>query len=138
MAQPNPKLDGDILVIDDEPILRELLADWLQEAGYQVRTAPHCQAGIKALAEAPAALIVTDMLMPGPCAELAVAELKRAAPSAPLIALSGSFGSDRLSIEAVLAAGAALALPKPLRRAQLLAAVRALIGAPAAAMSETG
>ena len=39
----------DILVIEDDPIMREALADWLQAAGYRVRTVPDGSAGLAAV-----------------------------------------------------------------------------------------
>jgi CheY-like chemotaxis protein len=129
MAQPNTSLDGDVLVVDDDELLRDLVADWLEGAGYEVRKAPHCRAALEALEQAPAALIVSDMFMPGACGSLAIAALKRAAPAAPVIALSGYFNSGSgMSAEQALTAGAARALAKPVRRAELLSAVRELIG----------
>jgi CheY-like chemotaxis protein len=133
MAQASAKFDADILVVDDDDLLRELVAEWLQGVGYGVRTAPHCRAALQALEEAPAALIVSDMYMPGACGVEAIAQLKRRAPSTPLIALSGYFNSGvNLSPRQALAAGAARALAKPVRRVDFLRAVRELIGPPAA------
>jgi CheY-like chemotaxis protein len=122
---------GDVLVVDDDAILRDLVCDWLQAAGYKVRKAADCRSALKALAEAPPALIITDMFMPGPCGAKAIAELKRGAPSVAVIAVSGYFKSgEKLTVDEVLAAGAARALAKPVRRAQLLVAVSELIGPP--------
>src|SRR5262245_15061836 len=133
MAQAVAKFDADILVVDDDELLRELFRDWLLAAGYRVRTAPHCRDAQLRLEQAPAALIVSDMYMPGACGVEAIAQLKRRAPSTPLIALSGNFNSGvSLSPTQALAAGAARALAKPLRRADFLRAVRELIGPPAA------
>jgi DNA-binding NtrC family response regulator len=75
MAHASSRADGDILVIDDDAILRDLVADWLEAKGYRVRKAANCQAALKALEEAPAALVVSDMFMPGPCGAAAIAEL---------------------------------------------------------------
>lgn len=128
MAQAPEKADGDILVVEDDAILRDLIGDWLAAAGYAVRKVPDSQAALKALEDAPAALIVSDMFMPGACGVAAIAALKRGAPCAPLIALSAYFNSGiRMSAGEALAAGAARALAKPVRRAQLLIAVDELI-----------
>src|SRR5262245_17379844 len=133
MEQASAKFDADILVVDEDDILRELVADWLQHAGYRVRTAPHCGAALQALEEAPARLIVSDLSMRGACGVEAIARLKRRAPSTPLIALSGYFNSGvNLSPRQALAAGAARALAKPVRRVDFLSAVHVLIGPPAA------
>ena len=118
-----------MLVVDDDAILRDLVSDWLTAAGYKVRKAADCQAALGALADASPALIVCDMFMPGACGAAAIGELKRRAPNAPVIAVSGHFKSGSgISPEDAVSAGAARALAKPVRRAQLLIAVSELIG----------
>jgi DNA-binding NtrC family response regulator len=129
-AAPAATVAGDVLVIDDDEILRDLVGDWLTAAGYKVRKAADCQAALGALAEASPALIVCDMFMPGACGAAAIGELKRRAPEALVIAVSGHFKSGSgISPEEAVSAGAARALAKPVRRAQLLTAVSELIGA---------
>ena len=131
MAAPSAKASGDVLVIDDDAILRDLVADWLLAAGYKVRKAADCKAALTAIQETAPALIVSDMFMPGACGATAIAELKRHAPAAALIAVSGYFKAGcGVSADEALGAGAARALAKPVRRAQLLIAVSELIGPP--------
>jgi len=128
--------DGDtppqILVVDDDAILRDLVADWLEGAGYRVRKAESCSRAVAAVArEAAPALIVTDMFMPGACGAEAIAQLKRAHPGTALIAVSGHFSSGQaLSAQAAVSAGADRALAKPVKRADLLRAVAELVGPP--------
>ena len=123
---------GEILVIDDDAIMRDLVTDWLEAAGYQVRKATSCRAWIGQLfGRAAPALIITDMFMPGPCGADAIAELKKRHPGTSLVALSGHFNSGQgLSAEAALAAGADRALAKPVKRGELIRAVAELLGAP--------
>jgi CheY-like chemotaxis protein len=122
---------AEILVIDDDAILRDLVTDWLEGAGYRVQKAENCSCAIGALARRAPALIVTDMFMPGPCGTEAIAELKRAHPGIALIALSAYFGSGQvLSAQAALSAGADRAFAKPVKRAELLQAVHELLGPP--------
>ena len=126
-ADPS-KRQGDILVIDDDAILRDLVTDWLEAAGYSVRRAANCCSAVNELEPA---LIVSDMFMPGPCGAEAIAQLKRQHPDVALIAVSGHFNSGQgISAEAALAAGADRALAKPMKRADLLRAVAELVGAP--------
>ena len=122
----------EVLVIDDDEIMRDLVADWLEAAGYAVRKATSCRAWIgQLLARQSPALIVTDMLMPGPCGSEAIAKLKKQHPNSALIAVSGQFNTGQgLSAEAALAAGADRALAKPVKRADLLRAAAELVGAP--------
>ncbi len=121
----------DVLVIDDDPIMRELMADWLEAAGYRVRQAGDCGAALAEFKRQAPALVITDMFMPGACGAEAIARLKAAQPGVALIAVSGYFNSgQRLSAEAALSAGADRALPKPVKRRDLIQAVAELLGAP--------
>ena len=122
---------GEILVIDDDAILRDLVADWLEGAGYQVQKAENCSCAIGAVTRQAPALIVTDMFMPGACGADAIAELKRKHPGIALIAVSGHFSSGQgLSAQAAISAGADRAFAKPVKRADLLRAVAELLGPP--------
>lgn len=110
--------------------MRELMVDWLEAAGYAVHKAADCRAAEAALAGAPA-LVVSDMWMPGPCGAEAIRWMRRSRPDMKLIAVSGHFGSGQgCSAEAALEAGAARALAKPVKRAELLSAIAQLIGPP--------
>ena len=121
----------EILVVDDDAILRDLVADCLEGAGYRVQKAENCRCAVGAMARHAPALIVTDMFMPGACGAEAIAELKRTHPGIALIALSGHFASGQgLSAQAAVSAGADRAFAKPVKRADLLRAVAELLGAP--------
>jgi len=118
-----------VLVIDDDAIMRDLMADWLEAAGYGVLKAVNCCGGIAELQRAAPAVIVSDMFMPGPCGVAAIAQIKEAVPGVQLIAVSGHFKSGQgLSAEGAIAAGAARAFAKPVKRAELVQAVAELLG----------
>jgi CheY-like chemotaxis protein len=120
----------EILVIDDDPIMRDLITDWLEAAGYKVHKATDCSSACTALDRAPA-LVVSDMWMPGPCGAEAIRWMRQKNPGLQLIAVSGHFGSGQgCTEEAAVQAGAARALAKPVKRAELLGAVAELIGPP--------
>src|SRR5262245_10660061 len=120
----------DVLVIDDDAIMRDLFVDWLEAAGYTVRKATDCRSAGEELERAPT-LVVSDMWMPGPCGAEAIRWMRQKHPGLRLIAVSGHFGSGQGCTEqAAKGAGAARALAKPVKRADLLAAVAELIGPP--------
>ena len=120
----------EILVIDDDAIMRDLIVDWLEGAGYAVHKATDCNSACTALESAPA-LVVSDMWMPGPCGAQAIKWMKEKCPGMKLIAVSGHFGSGQGCTEQDAAsAGAARTLAKPVKRAELLGAVADLIGPP--------
>jgi CheY-like chemotaxis protein len=121
---------AEILVIDDDPIMRDLVTDWLEAAGYAVYKATDCNSACTALERGPA-LVVSDMWMPGPCGAEAIRWMRQKHPGLQLIAISGHFGSGQGCTEQdAVGAGAARALAKPVKRAELLAAVHDLIGQP--------
>jgi CheY-like chemotaxis protein len=121
-----------ILVIEDDSIMRDALADWLEAAGYAVRKAADGSAGLAAVSSAAPALVVTDIHMPGLGGAAVISELKQRHPAIPVIAISGLFNSGHgMDADAALALGAARALAKPFKRGELLRAVTDLLGSPA-------
>ena len=128
----NRAAGGHVLIIDDDAIMRDLMADWLEAAGYSVRKAGDCSAAVAEVKRAAPALIISDMFMPGPCGAMAISQMTQAVPGVRVIAVSGHFNSGQgLSAEGALKAGAARALAKPVKRADLVQAVTELIGPPA-------
>jgi CheY-like chemotaxis protein len=122
----------DILVIEDDPIMREALTDWLRAAGYGVRAAVDGSAGLAAVKLAVPAVVVTDIHMPGVSGAALISDLKRDHPQVSIIAISGLFNSGRgLDAEGALALGAARALAKPFKRTELLRVIVELLGPPA-------
>jgi len=55
-----------ILVTDDEEIVRESLADWLTDAGYQVLTAQNADEALEVLEQVEVHILISDLKMPGP------------------------------------------------------------------------
>jgi CheY-like chemotaxis protein len=124
----NMSTTPDILVIEDDPIMREALTDWLQAAGYDVRTAADGNAGLVAVKLAVPTIVVTDIHMPGTSGAAIISELKRDYPQVAIIAISGLFKSGHgLDAEGALARGAARALAKPFKRAELLRAIAEIL-----------
>jgi CheY-like chemotaxis protein len=122
----------DILIIEDNAIMREALAEWLEAAGYGVRKAADGSAGLAAVKVAAPTLVVTDIYMPGTNGAMVIAELKQGHPEIPVIAISGLFNSGHgMDADDAIALGAARALAKPFKRSDLLRAVDELLGSPA-------
>jgi CheY-like chemotaxis protein len=117
-----------ILVIEDDAIMREVLAEWLEAAGYRVHKAKDGRAGLEAVRAAAPALVVTDIHMPGTGGATVIVELKLRHPEIPVIAISGLFYSGHgMDADTAISLGAACALAKPFKRGQLLGAVSELL-----------
>lgn len=122
-----------ILVIEDDPILRDLLAEWLLAAGYLVAVAAEGASGIADARDHRPALVVTDIHMPGTNGTAVIAEVGRMYPGLPVIAISAHFRSNQgLTPDEAIALGAARTLAKPFKRQEMVGAVLELAGPPAA------
>jgi DNA-binding response OmpR family regulator len=118
---------SDIVIYEENDLMRALLREWLSDAGYRVRAAPPGRA--RDLGRA--GLVIISVYMPKHCGAQLVREIQAAHPGTPLIAISGQF---RAGLSAVGAAAQTLGvqhvIAKPFTCSDLLAAVRAIIGAP--------
>ncbi len=120
----------EILVVDDDALMRELIAEWLTLAGYRTRVAANGEGALVLLRERAGDLVITDLNMPRLGGTEAVARIRQACPGVPLIVVSAHLGSERqYSPQALLALGAQRALAKPLKRQQLLTVVREVLAA---------
>lgn len=113
-------------MVDDDTSIRDALADYLGDHGYAVRTASGAAGCGRLLAEAPADLLVIDVMMPG---EDGLSLCRRLAPTGtPILMLSALDGvTDRV---VGLEVGAWDYLAKPFEPRELLARVRALLRRP--------
>jgi two-component system, OmpR family, response regulator len=116
---------GRILMVDDDPQIRDLVADFLGQHGYRVSTAGDAVEMDQALAREPADLIVLDVMLPGEDGLAICRRLTRRAGAPPVIMLS-AMGEDGDRIVG-LELGADDYLPKPCNPRELLARVRAVL-----------
>jgi two-component system response regulator MprA len=123
---PAPAQRGErLLVVDDDPDVRDSLKRALRCAGYAVTTAVHGADALDALARAPVDLIVLDVLMPMVDGFDACRRLRARGDSTPILVLTARDAvDDRV---AGLAAGADDYLVKPFALRELLARVQALL-----------
>jgi CheY-like chemotaxis protein len=56
---------GRILVIDDEPLIRDSVAECLEAEGYPVQAMGRAADALEALRREPASLVLVDLIMPG-------------------------------------------------------------------------
>jgi cyclic di-GMP phosphodiesterase len=58
-------MDANILVVDDEPAIRQLLSDWLQRQGYRCVTASEADEALAVVAREHADVVLVDLALPG-------------------------------------------------------------------------
>jgi CheY-like chemotaxis protein len=115
-----------VLVVDDDPAIRELLSEILSSGGYDVAVAADGQQAQKALKSAHFDLVITDLVMPNVEGLEPVQDIRHSYPGLKVIALSGAFGGSFLRAAATLGANATLL--KPVGPDELLATVRNVLG----------
>ncbi len=119
-----------ILVIDDEPSIRDIFRRMLERAGYNVQAAADGREGVRLFRQQGADLVITDIVMPEQEGLETIRELRRDFPDVKIIVVSGGGGlgdpSSYLYIAKKL--GALYSFRKPISYVKLLAAVRELAG----------
>jgi DNA-binding response OmpR family regulator len=113
-----------ILVVDDDPKLRDLLAQYLGREGFRVRTANDGNAMDLLIAESPPGLVVLDLMLPGEDG-LSIARRLRGGADIPVIILSAR--GDEVDRIVGLEVGADDYLAKPFSPRELLARIRAVL-----------
>lgn len=101
----------DLLVVDDDRVLRERLAQAFRDRGIDVRTAADFDEAMQRVGERIPSAAVVDLRMPGRSGLELVRELRELAPEMRIVVLTG-YGSIATAVEAIRS-GAVHFLPKP-------------------------
>ncbi len=119
-----PDTEADILIVDDDPGMRETLADFLELEQFTTRAAANVTEANSEIAQSEPDLILLDLNMPGGGGLPFAAEL-RATSLVPIIIISGK--GEMVDRVVGLEVGADDYLAKPFELRELLARVRALL-----------
>ncbi len=114
-----------VLVVEDEPAQRELIAGILTRTGHEVRSAPDVDAALAAIGESAPDVVLCDWRLPGRTGGDLLDEL-HGRGAAPAVIVMTAYGSIAHAVEAVRR-GAADYLAKPFEREALLLAVRRVL-----------
>ena len=110
-----------VLVIDDEPIVRDLMVEILREAGYETQAAGTAEAGLELIEEERIAIVVSDIHMPGLSGLELLQAVRSARPSLPVVLVTGAGTYGNLT--EALSRGADGFVMKPFSHAELEHAV---------------
>ena len=117
-----------ILIVDDEAVIRDLLAEVLTLAGYRVSPVATVAAARKLLAAGPPDLVISDLQLEQSDGLALLAEIKAAHPTLPTLLLTGVL-FDEETVEASLRGKVSAYLPKTSPLKDIIAEVRRLLGA---------
>jgi PAS domain S-box-containing protein len=110
-----------VLVVDDEPLVRDVVCRMLVDVGYVAHAASDGPAALALLGSEPVDAVVLDLSMPGMSGHQVLAAIRAEQPSLPVIVVSGQAG-DRVDEHAATGF-----LPKPFHFDELIAALDAAL-----------
>ena len=113
-----------LLIVEDDPEIRRLLADFLQREGFEVECADSGKAMDAVLQRMRPDLLVLDLMLPGEDG-LSICRRLRADDNIPILMLTAK--SDEIDRVVGLEMGADDYLTKPFAPRELLARVRAIL-----------
>mgnify|MGYP000913351089 CR=1 FL=1 len=118
-----------ILIIDDDPRIRQLLRAALEDAGYLVLEAEEGGHGLAVAAQEDCAVAIVDLFMPGKEGLETILAARRTLPALKLIAISGG-SADGNMLAVAESFGAHRTIDKPFELTHLLNLVAELLPLP--------
>jgi two-component system, OmpR family, response regulator ResD len=115
---------GSILVVDDEPVITDVVSRYLERAGYSTRVAADGFEALRLAGDTAPDLVVLDVLMPGLDGLEVMRELHETRPTRVILLTAKGEASDRI---AGLQRGADDYVVKPFSPAELVARVDAVL-----------
>jgi len=116
----------DILVVDDEEMMRELLQDVLAMEGYTVETAEDGQAALVCVKESTPLLVISDIKMPRMNGFELLKSVKERFPDMRVIMMTGY--SDDFTVKDALRLNADEYIIKPFNTQDITAVVKSVLG----------
>jgi DNA-binding response OmpR family regulator len=123
-----------VLVVDDEPTIRELIADALREAGLAAETAANGADALRRMHHQRPHAIVLDLMMPilDGAGFRELMRLNQRYADIPILVVTAAYGAE----EAAAGIGAAACLTKPFDLDELVETVGRLVGTPSPGVLE--
>lgn len=115
----------DVLVVDDEPVVRDCVRLVLEHAGLRVDSAPDAESGLVHPALADCRLLLCDLMLPGQSGLELLRAVRVARPELPIVMITG-YATDA-NADRALEAGASAFLAKPFDDSELLTLVRQVL-----------
>lgn len=109
-----------ILIIEDDDLLRGVLANALELAGHTVIQAANGQEGVDLFRATAADLVLTDIVMPVQEGVETIIQLRKHQREVPIIAMSGGVANTKLYLSIASRIGAKRILSKPFTPQQLI------------------
>lgn len=117
-----------ILLVEDDDLVRDMLAQVLQRASHEVKSAANGDEATEILKTIEPDIMVTDIIMPKKSGITLITEVKNKHPNMEIIAISGGGRLDPTGyLDLSESIGAAVSFEKPVDKAALLMAIDLLL-----------
>ncbi len=121
-TMPSPAGLQTILIVEDEPSLRALLADYVRERGYRVLEADSATEAIEMVRNEKLNLLVTDIVMPGGSGQDLASTMSLSHPGLGIIFMSGY--ADNVALQEAASQPGVFFVPKPFTLKHMLEKIR--------------
>lgn len=119
---------GKILLVEDDELVRDMLAQVLTRASHEVVTATNGEEAAEVLKTIKPDLMVTDIIMPKKSGITLISEVKNKHPNMEIIAISGGGRLDPMGyLDLSESLGATVSFEKPIDNSALLMAIDLLL-----------
>jgi len=123
------QLVGTILVVDDEPLVRDVVCEMLKQDGFDVTSAQDGEEAIERAKTQRFDLVILDVMLPGMNGPDIFLALKRICQDQLIIMMTGQVGDALSDLAEVMQRSAEVRfLRKPFSHAELLASVKETLG----------
>lgn len=117
-----------ILLVEDDDLVRDMLAQMLQRAAHQVESATNGEEASEILKSSQPDIMVTDIIMPKKSGITLISEVKDKHPNMEIIAISGGGRLDPTGyLDLSESLGATVSFEKPVDKSALLMAIDLLL-----------
>ncbi len=118
MAEQANMENGNILVVDDDPMIREILKEIIQKQGYRVSAVEDGESALKEIERQDFDLIFLDLMMPGTSGVDTLKSIKGKDKNAVVVIVTG-FADDPLALKA-MSLGPLFLIRKPFKEKDIL------------------
>jgi DNA-binding response OmpR family regulator len=116
-----------ILLIDDDDLLRGVLAKSLAHAGHEILQASDGKMGVDISRVTSVDLVITDLVMPVQEGVETIVVLRREQPKLPVIAMSGGATNSKVYLDIAGKIGARRVLSKPFTPRELVETIEEVL-----------
>jgi len=125
LAKQATVIEGMVLVVDDDPEIREILREVITRKGFKVITAETGELALEEMGKQHFDLIFLDLVLPGMSGVDALAAIKEKDKKAVVVIVTG-YGDDPIALDA-MSLGPLFLIRKPFRTSDIVEVLNAMV-----------